>query len=135
MIKMWEEFSSEIDKSYIKDIFLDIVDEWDMFDIIDEDQLARGQDTKIEYAYLDLYGSYRYTFFNHVDDILTYNGKIVDDNMIGIYINLAGANDFFRIRNEFLDDLDKIVNRINTIYNCTLLKHPHNSNKFIVFIN
>ena len=30
---MWEEFSSEVDKSYIKDIFLDIVDEWDMFDI------------------------------------------------------------------------------------------------------
>ena len=84
----------------------------------------------------------------HLEDILEYNGikaiKYINSarempggrsNDFGIYINLAGPNDFYTIRSKFLDDLDIIKKRIDNMgYNCKLLTHYVYTSQFILFI-
>ena len=146
IIKMYEEFSQEIDIDVeeIKEIFQYIVDDWDLFDLSDGEQKARGQDCKIEYLYfyypLEYYGGY----YTDIHALLSYHGRKETIGQLqrlgwkkafGIYINLAGPNDFFRTRNDFLENLNPISDRIlKRGYKCDLLQDRYNSNKFVLFI-
>lgn len=132
MIKKFENFSSSINIQEIKDIFDYLIEDWELFDMNLGYQRVDGpQNEKIEFKYED----FSQAVFVPVYKILITNLVLSFDNKFAIYINLSGKNDFFRIRNDFLDDLDVIIKRLKSCgYKCRLLKDDVYSSKFVLLI-
>lgn len=135
MIKLWEEFSNGTDIDYIKDIFLDIVDEWGM-EVGPFKQVFGAE--KIQYIYFDYpISTYRRGYFVEIQHILDCNNMWVGEKRFGIYIDISGFIEKYGEKNKkkFLDDLNSITKRINMVCDeCLLLKNNFDSTKFLLFI-
>jgi hypothetical protein len=140
-------YSNDLDKfevEDIKNIFQEIIDDWDLYDLSKGRQLStRIPYCKIEYLYLSK-NCYLQTWEGRLENRcinifsatrLFRTSKSIKDG-ISIYINLAGPNDFYTTRIDFLNDLDKIV--INRLINCgfdvDLIADDISSNHFILNI-
>lgn len=143
---------SKSDIDHILNVFNDLVDEWELYDLSEGKQKAyRYPHCKIEYyRFVELFDSvvlnkktsiwihyiipiYQrngltfQTYFNSTTDIKNYD--------FYVYINLAGPNDFYTTRNKFLEDLNKLfIDRLTSEFDIYLCKEYNNSNRFIVCI-
>ena len=125
------------DMADIKDLFQEIIDEWDSFDLSGGQQQANiypaVKNTKIEYHFFN-YKDLCDTDIRFIDSRFR-NSKFDINPDYLLFLNLAGPNDFFRTRIEFLDDIKIFMNRLNVCgFNCDLVEHKEDSSKFLLFI-
>lgn len=142
---------SKSDIDHILNVFNDLVDEWELYDLSEGEQKAYGYpNRKIEY--------YRFVELLHKEIKNKYVGYImctipiyqknginthkyfnstinIEDYDFYIYINLDGPNDFYTTRNKFLEDLNKLfIDRLTSEFDIYLCKEYNNRNRFIVCI-
>lgn len=142
---------SKSDIDHILNVFNDLVDEWELYDLADGEQRSyRIPHCKIEYyrfvelfhqATLNKDKSIKYTTIpiyqkNGLNTFVYFDSTIdIENYEFYIYINLAGPNDFYTTRNKFLEDLNKLfIDRLTTEFDIYLCKEYNNSNRFIVCI-
>lgn len=130
----------------IKDLFQCLVDDWDLFDLSTGHQaniFPAVDFTKIEYKFYIDYDLENNLLTNQIDyrnPPYIYLDEYSDstewsDCLCLIYLNLAGPNDFFRTRNEFLKDVDTLISRLNSSGFRNHLSHnKYYTSKFILCI-
>ena len=118
IISKFESFSNQPDIEEIKDIFLDLVDKWNM--VFEGDSGAIG-----------------YNFFIEKNEIISFHkfimlGKEIKDIeqvYLVIYIDLTGSlhgimgnsNNFYKTLFEFNKDCEDLLKRFQSEFNCELL--------------
>jgi hypothetical protein len=110
IISKFESFSNDSNIEEIKDIFLELVDKWDM--VFEGDSGAIG-----------------YNFFIEKNDILSFHKfimlgkeiKNIEQVYLVIYIDLTGSNDFYKTVYEFNKDCEDLLKRFQSEFNCELL--------------
>lgn len=136
---------SKSDIDHILNVFNDLVDEWELYDLVDGEQRSyRIPHCKIEYyRFVEIFSGFRSNNYcipiyqkNGLDTVVYFDSTTDIKNYdFYIYINLAGPNDFYTTRNKFLEDLNKLfIDRLTTEFDIYLCKEYNNSNRFIVCI-
>jgi hypothetical protein len=109
IISKFESFSNQPDIEEIKDIFLELVDKWDM--------VFEGDSGAIGYKFIEK------------NDILSFHKfimlgkeiKNIEQVYLVIYIDLTGLNDFYKTVYEFNKDCEDLLKRFQSEFNCELL--------------
>jgi hypothetical protein len=109
IISKFESFSNQPDIEEIKDIFLELVDKWDM--------VFEGDSGAIGYKFIEK------------NDILSFHKfimlgkeiKNIEQVYLVIYIDLTGLNDFYKTVYDFNKDCEDLLKRFQSEFNCELL--------------
>ena len=148
-LKYFKESLGSDELREVREVFQDLIDEWELYDLSQGEQPRlhpRVKYCKIEYfffeldqlkirnSYFDIMTNWCHIPFSYKEYILS--GKTLLSEGISIYLNLAGPNDFYRIRMEFLRDLDNmVINRLKTIgFKCHLYEDSESCNRFVLNI-
>jgi hypothetical protein len=109
IISKFESFSNQPDIEEIKDIFLELVDKWDM--VFEGDSGAIGYNFKEKNDILSF----------HKFIMLGKEIKNIEQVYLVIYIDLTGLNDFYKTVYEFNKDCEDLLKRFQSEFNCELL--------------